>query len=152
MARLGFETHHCLIFFVKEDILNITTRLQARKFGQASILLQALSSHPHVFIMFLCESMNFHLDKQLFPSCRCRGSNSWPFDYKASTLPLNHGGPNQHCLIYSQQPQPLDHGSLLRIVSKNKDKKRKKVLVNRYISRLDVNSIRIQLVLSNFNE
>ena len=67
-------------------------RLHTRKFGQAPILLQALSSHPHLFIMFLCESMNFHPDKQLFPSCRRRGSNRWLLDYKASALPLHHGG------------------------------------------------------------
>ncbi len=44
-------------------------------------------------LWFLCESMNFHPDKQLFPSCRRRGSNRWPLDYKASALPLPHGGP-----------------------------------------------------------
>ena len=79
--------------FVTEEILRIMARLHTRKFGQASILLQTLSSHPNVFIMFLRESMNFHPDKQLFPSCRRRGLNRWPLDYKASALPLHHGGP-----------------------------------------------------------
>ena len=82
-----------------EEILRITARLQSRKFGQALILLQVLSSHPHVFIMFLCESMNFHPNKQLFPSCRRMGSNSWPLDYKAIALPLHHWGPTYERII-----------------------------------------------------
>jgi hypothetical protein len=53
-------------FFVTEEILRIMAQLQSRKFGQAHILLQALSSHPHIFIMFLCESMNFHSNKKKF--------------------------------------------------------------------------------------
>ena len=46
-------------------------RLHTEKFGQAPILLlltprQALSSHPHIFVMILWESMNFDPVKQLF--------------------------------------------------------------------------------------
>ena len=41
-------------------------RLQRRKFGQAPTLLQAVSSHPHVFIIILWQSINFHPVKQLF--------------------------------------------------------------------------------------
>ena len=51
--------------FVTEEILRTTAQLHTRKFGQAPILLQALSSHPQVSIVILWESMNFHTVKQL---------------------------------------------------------------------------------------
>ena len=37
--------------------------------------------------------------KGLFPSWRPRGSNHWPLDYKASTLPLHHVGPNSDKIL-----------------------------------------------------
>ena len=103
-----------ILMHIIEEILRITARLQSRKFGQALILLQVLSSHPHVFIMFLCESMNFHPNKQLFPSCRRMGSNSWPLDYKSSTLPLHHWGPTTH---WSYPPILLESLVLKHIAS-----------------------------------
>ena len=48
------------------SVTSITARLQTIKFGQAPILSQPLSSHTHVFIMILWESMNFHPVRQLF--------------------------------------------------------------------------------------
>ena len=55
-----------IFFFCNRGDISITAQLQTRKFGEAPILLQAVSSHPHVFIMILLESMNFHPVKQLF--------------------------------------------------------------------------------------
>ena len=63
------QAEECLelhFFVCNRKATSITARLQTRKFGQAPILSQALSSHPHVFIMILWESMNFHPVKQLF--------------------------------------------------------------------------------------
>ena len=52
-------------FFFNKGDTSIMARLQTRKFGQAPILLfltprQALSSHPRIFVMIICESINFH--------------------------------------------------------------------------------------------
>ena len=40
-----------------------------------------------------------HQDKQHYPSCRHWGSNRWPLDYKASALPLHHGGPTRFYIL-----------------------------------------------------
>ena len=52
---------HCTIIFcfVTEEILRITARLQTREFGQAPILLQALSSHPHVYMILYSAEISF---------------------------------------------------------------------------------------------
>ena len=62
-------TADMLIFFCNRgDTMQYHGGLQSRELGQAPMLLvflaprQALSSHPHVFIMILWESMNFHPD------------------------------------------------------------------------------------------
>ena len=62
--KLSRKQHAIVFFFFflffSEEILAITALLHTRKFGQAPILLQSLSSYPHVFIMFMCESIKIN--------------------------------------------------------------------------------------------
>ena len=53
---------------------------------------ELVSSHPHVFIMILWDSMNFHPVKQLFLVARAG-------DWTADALPLHHGDSPWNCVI-----------------------------------------------------
>jgi hypothetical protein len=88
----GARTVYIWVFFVTEEILR---RHDSRRGSLAKPLYFCRRYHlTHTSLLwFLCESMNFHPDKQLFPSCWRRGSNRWPLDYKARALPIHHGGP-----------------------------------------------------------
>ena len=66
----GIKVAMLLIMFVcnRGDAIQYQGGLLSRELCQAPMLLvfltprQALSSHPHAFIMILLESMNFHPD------------------------------------------------------------------------------------------
>ena len=68
-----------------------------------------------------CESMNFHPDKQLSPSCRHQGLNHWPLNYNTSALPLHHGGPTMK-YFYFHFLCVIKIGELLTTVSSSINK------------------------------
>jgi hypothetical protein len=96
--------NHVDFFLFNRGDTSTTARLQTRKFGQAPILLfltprQALSSHPHVFVMILWESMNFHPVKQLFQVAGAGDRTAEPWVTSPMLPPYTTGTPHHVDLI-----------------------------------------------------
>ena len=88
-ANLNYDVFHVL--FCSRGDTTITTRLHTRKFGQAPILSQVLSSHPHVFVMILWDSMNFHSVKQLFQIAGAGDRTADPWVTSSTLSPYTTG-------------------------------------------------------------